>query len=67
MIHTIQNAYCSVQISEVGTKPGAHYVCMEPWYSHNDFAESNQDITQKEGITKLSANAAFNTGYRIEI
>ncbi len=38
------------------TKPGAKYICMEPWSGHQDFMDSNYDITEKPGIIKLQSN-----------
>lgn len=37
------------------TKPGAGYICMEPWTGIPPMVGSNKDITEKEGITAVSA------------
>ena len=51
----------------IWAKPGAPYVCLEPWYSYDDHMDTTQDFTQKEGIMELIAEATFKTGYTIEI
>ena len=35
------------------TKPGANYICLEPWNGVQDIIGSNYDITCKEGLIKL--------------
>ena len=34
----------------IWTKPGAKYVCLEPWSTAPDFNDSDSDFTKKEGI-----------------
>lgn len=38
------------------TKPGAGYICIEPWTSHPDTIDSDYDFTKKYNITKLTPN-----------
>ena len=38
----------------LGTKPGAKYICMEPWCGCQDFVDSDYDFKNKKGIIKLS-------------
>ncbi len=47
------------------TKPGAKYICMEPWSGMQDFIDSNYDITTKRGIIKLPANDACSKKHKI--
>ena len=47
------------------TKPGAKYICMEPWSGIQDFVDSDFDITKKRGIIKLSANATCSKKHSI--
>lgn len=35
------------------TKPGAGYLCIEPWSNLPDYADTDHDITQKPGMTRL--------------
>ena len=37
----------------IWAKPGAPYVCLEPWYSYDDSIDSNYDTTKKSGIMKI--------------
>ncbi|MBO5060433.1 MAG: aldose 1-epimerase family protein [Clostridia bacterium] len=37
------------------TKPGAEYMCIEPWCGIPDFVDSDYDITKKPGIIRLDA------------
>lgn len=37
------------------TKPGAGYICMEPWTGIPPMVGSDKDITEKEGITAVAA------------
>ena len=36
------------------TKPGAKYICMEPWCGCQDFVDANYDFMNKKGIIRLS-------------
>jgi len=49
----------------IWAKPGAPYVCLEPWYSHDDSIDSDYDLTKKLGMMKLEAGENFKTGYEI--
>ncbi len=46
-------------------KPGASYICLEPWCGIADFCDSDYDITKKPGIVKLSPNQAFTKRHSI--
>ncbi len=39
----------------VWTKPGAKYLCLEPWAGLPDYANSDYDITKKPGILKAES------------
>ncbi len=51
----------------IWAKPGAPYVCLEPWYSYDDSIDSNYDITNKSGIMKLDFGEEFIAGYKIKV
>ncbi len=40
-------------------KPGAPYICLEPWNGIQDIVGSDFDITKKEGIKALGAGESF--------
>ena len=48
-------------------KPGAAYVCIEPWYGLNDSGEYTPDLSQKPLIQRLAPGGAFVQAWRAEI
>ena len=48
-------------------KPGAEYVCIEPWYGLNDSREKKDDFSQKRGIQKISGDEEFIFPWSAEI
>ncbi|MBQ6863387.1 MAG: aldose 1-epimerase family protein [Clostridia bacterium] len=44
----------------IWAKPGAPYVCIEPWCGVNDSTEKVADFSQKEGIQSVAADDVFN-------
>ncbi len=51
----------------IWSKPGAGFVCIEPWHGIADSTDHDGDFTQKEGILKLEHSSSFECGYTIEI
>ncbi len=51
----------------VWAKPGAPYVCIEPWCGVNDDRTERSDISEKEAIVRLSAGDMFDLVYTAEI
>ncbi len=51
----------------IWAKPGAPYVCIEPWLGIADVEGTDQDLKKKEGIVKLAAGNEFNADYTISI
>lgn len=47
------------------SRPGAPYVCIEPWHGVDDDAGGGGELAAKPGIVSLSAGATFSTGYSI--
>ncbi|MGY5356007.1 aldose 1-epimerase family protein [Wenyingzhuangia sp. IMCC45467] len=45
----------------------APFICIEPWYGIADNVNHNQEITEKEGIIKLSPRETFHCEYQIII
>ncbi len=43
----------------IWAKPGAPYVCIEPWYGVNDGREVKNDISEKRGIQRLNEGETF--------
>lgn len=50
----------------IWAKPGAPYVCIEPWWGVNDDARERADISQKDEIRALPAGAAFSCAWSAE-
>lgn len=48
-------------------KPGAPYVCIEPWYGVNDSAEKKDDFSQKRAIEKIGSEEEFKFSWSAEI
>lgn len=40
------------------TKPGAPYICIEPWANHPDFVDADMDITKKDGFMAVPAHSS---------
>lgn len=51
----------------IWAKPGAPYVCIEPWYGVNDGREAKDDISQKRGIRRLAGGETFEFSWKAEI
>ena len=48
-------------------KPGAPFVCLEPWQGRTDNVDSPVEFSQKEGMIHLLPGECFSCSYRIEI
>ena len=48
-------------------KPGAPYVCIEPWYGINDSREKKADFSEKRAIQKISGDECFSFSWSAEI
>lgn len=51
----------------IWAKPNGDYVCIEPWMGIADHENTNQDLTNKEGILKLDAQKDFVATYSISV
>lgn len=51
----------------IWSKPGAPYVCVEPWLGIADVEDTDQKLENKEGIINLPAGNEYNAGYTISI
>ena len=50
----------------VWAKPGAPYVCIEPWFGLNDSNEYTPDFSQKQLIQRLGPGGAFTQFWKAE-
>lgn len=51
----------------IWAKPGAPYVCIEPWCGVNDDRNARADVSEKEGIVRLPKGGVFDLVYTAEI
>ncbi|WP_037320773.1 aldose 1-epimerase family protein [Salegentibacter sp. Hel_I_6] len=51
----------------IWAKPGAPYVCIEPWLGIADIEGTDQNLKTKEGIEKLDSGNTFEASYFITI
>jgi galactose mutarotase-like enzyme len=49
------------------SKPGAPFLCVEPWQGLPDSTEASGELEEKPGIMMLEPRGAFSTGYSVEI
>lgn len=46
-------------------KPGAHFICIEPWFGVADDVNTDQEFSTKEGVLMLEAGEKFVCNYSI--
>lgn len=51
----------------IWSKPGAPFVCIEPWYGHADPLGFTEDFPKKPGIIVLPPGRRFGCSFRIEL
>lgn len=51
----------------IWAKPGAEYVCIEPWYGINDDYDKKDDFSQKRAIQSVDVGATFSFDWIAEI
>lgn len=49
----------------IWAKPGAPFICIEPWQGIADASDTTQEFTQKEGIISLENGGVHKAGYSI--
>lgn len=54
---TVRVDYASLDTLLLWTKPGAPYICIEPWTNPPDFIGTDYDITKKPGMVGLEPGA----------
>jgi galactose mutarotase-like enzyme len=70
--HKTKGTVLSVQFDDfdylgIWAKPGAHFVCIEPWLGIGDSTNSNQKFEEKEGILRLEPHQNDVKTYSITI
>ena len=50
----------------IWSKPGAHFVCIEPWFNTADKVSSNGIFEEKEDLIELESNQEFEAHYTVK-
>lgn len=50
----------------IWSKPGAHFICIEPWFNTADKVSSNGIFEEKEDLIELKPNQEFQTHYTVK-
>ena len=59
-------SYEGMSVLLLWTKPGANYICIEPWCSTPDYVDSDMQIRNKPGILTLAPGTAAERTHRID-
>lgn len=65
--HRITVSFNGFPYLGIWKKPGARFVCIEPWYGLADYTTHSGKLEEKEGIQSLKGNGIFEAAYHIEI
>ncbi len=65
--NSLSLSYSDFNYLGIWAKPGAPFVCIEPWLGITDDESSTGDLVKKEGIIALAAQQTFEASYVIEI
>lgn len=65
--HEVRFTFGSVPYLGIWAKPGAPYVCIEPWCGVNDDRIVRADISEKDAIQRLPQGGVFDLAYTAEI
>ncbi len=70
LVHTKSSHKVSVDISEfpylgIWAKPGAPYVCIEPWQGLADFENHNKRIMEKRGVVSLAIGSEIKKSFKM--
>ncbi len=70
----LKTEYSHIKVSFLGApylgiwaKPGARFVCIEPWFGINDWQNADYTFENKPGVVYLNVNETFDFSYSIEI
>lgn len=57
--HSVKFTLNNAPYLGIWAKPGAPYVCIEPWWGLNDIKDKKVDFSEKVGINKLTSGESF--------
>lgn len=67
-----ENAILKVYVDDfpnlgLWTKPGAPFLCIEPWLGYSDAVDADGILENKKGILIIAPGERFEAGFRVEI
>ena len=65
--NVIEFTFGKCPVLGIWAKPGAPYVCIEPWYGINDTPEVKKDVSEKREIRSLESGKEFSFSWKAEI
>jgi galactose mutarotase-like enzyme len=65
--HEVRFTFGDVPYLGIWAKPGAPYVCIEPWCGVNDDRRERDDLREKDAIQRLPQGGVFDLVYTAEI
>ncbi|MBR4727874.1 MAG: aldose 1-epimerase family protein [Clostridia bacterium] len=65
--HALKFTFGDCPFLGIWAKPGAPYVCIEPWYGINDDHTPRADFSEKRGIQRLEQGETFSFAWTAEI
>jgi galactose mutarotase-like enzyme len=65
--HTLSVEYPHFKHLGIWAKPGANFVCIEPWLGYADAAGASTDISHKPAIQKLDKGHVFEASYYLSV
>lgn len=51
----------------IWSKPGANFVCLEPWHGVTDYENFSGELKDKAGICKIEKSNSFSCNYEIKV
>ena len=65
--HAVRFTFGDVPYLGIWAKPGAPYVCIEPWCGVNDDRRVRADLSEKDAIQRLPQGGIFDLVYSVEV
>ncbi len=65
--HRISISYPNFNYLGIWAKPGAPFICLEPWIGCADTEGPGVELSEKEGIKKLDPGHVFEVDFKIEV
>lgn len=65
--HDVRFIFGDVPYLGIWAKPGAPYVCLEPWCGVNDDRRARDDLSEKDAIQRLPEGGIFDLVYTVDV